>query len=76
MFSADFIAPALLAPGNAISPAEQRVLEALLDGLSNKAIAARLVLSPRTIESHVSQLLLKTGCRSRTQLLLWAMGER
>jgi DNA-binding NarL/FixJ family response regulator len=76
MFSADFIAPAPLAPGNAISPAEQRVLEALLDGLSNKAIAARLVLSPRTIESHVSQLLLKTGCRSRTQLLLWAMGER
>ncbi|MEI6829673.1 MAG: helix-turn-helix transcriptional regulator [Synechococcaceae cyanobacterium ELA445] len=76
MYSSGSIPPALLVPGNAISPAEQRVLEALLEGLSNKAIAARLVLSPRTIESHVSQLLLKTGCRSRTQLLLWALGER
>jgi DNA-binding NarL/FixJ family response regulator len=76
MYSSSSIPPALPAPGNAISPAEQRVLAALLDGLSNKGIAERLVLSPRTIESHVSQLLLKTGCRSRTQLLLWAMGER
>ena len=74
--SSSSIPAAPLAPGNAISPAEQKVLEALLQGLSNKAIAARLVLSPRTIESHVSQLLLKTGCHSRTQLLLWAMGER
>nr|WP_254940821.1 LuxR C-terminal-related transcriptional regulator [Cyanobium sp. Morenito 9A2] len=46
------------------------------EGLSNKAIAGRLYLSPRTVESHISHLLLKTGCGSRTQLLLWAMGER
>lgn len=76
VFSSQPIHPAHPAPGEPISPAERRVLEALLEGLSNKAIAARLVLSPRTIESHVSQLLQKTGCRSRTQLLLWAMGER
>jgi DNA-binding NarL/FixJ family response regulator len=58
---------------DAISPAEARVLAELLRGLSNKAIAAALVLSPRTIESHVSSLLGKTGCRSRTELLLWAL---
>ncbi|MEB3307938.1 MAG: helix-turn-helix transcriptional regulator [Cyanobacteriota bacterium] len=57
-----------------ISPAEARVLTELLRGLSNKAIAANLVLSTRTIESHVSSLLAKTGCRSRTQLMLWALG--
>lgn len=63
--------PALSAP---VSPAERRVLELLALGLGNKAIAAALVLSPRTVESHISNLLSKTGCQSRTQLLLWWLG--
>jgi DNA-binding NarL/FixJ family response regulator len=52
------------------------VLQRLLQGLSNRAIAAELLLSPRTVESHISRLLAKTGCHNRTQLLLWAMAER
>ncbi len=59
----------------AITPAEQRVLDLLRRGDSNRHIAAQLVLSPRTVESHVSHLLAKTGCRSRTQLLLWALAQ-
>lgn len=55
----------------AITPAEQRVLTLVCEGQSNQAIAALLVLSPRTVESHVSNLLAKTGCRNRTQLTLW-----
>jgi DNA-binding NarL/FixJ family response regulator len=51
-------------------------MEQLRRGYSNKGIAGVLVLSPRTVESHVSQLLAKTGCTNRTQLLLWALGER
>jgi DNA-binding NarL/FixJ family response regulator len=62
----------LLAP---ITAAEARVLQELRQGSSNRSIAAALVLSPRTVESHVSSLLAKTGCRSRTQLLLWALAE-
>ena len=62
----------LLAP---ITTAEARVLQELRQGSSNRSIAAALVLSPRTVESHVSSLLAKTGCRSRTQLLLWALAE-
>jgi len=58
-----------------ISPAESRVLALLRQGGSNRGIAAELVLSPRTVESHVSSLLAKTGCRSRTQLLLWALAQ-
>lgn len=58
-----------------ISPAERRVLALLRQGGSNRGIAAELVLSPRTVESHVSSLLSKTGCRSRTQLLLWAQAH-
>ncbi len=59
----------------AITPAEQRVLDLLRRGDSNRRIAAQLVLSPRTVESHVSHLLAKTGCHSRTQLLLWALAQ-
>jgi DNA-binding NarL/FixJ family response regulator len=65
-------APEPMAP---ISPAERRVLEQLLSGASNRGIAAALVLSPRTVESHVSRLLAKTGCRSRMELLLWALAQ-
>jgi DNA-binding NarL/FixJ family response regulator len=60
----------------ALTPAERRVLHLLKEGRSNKGIAAALTLSHRTVESHVSHLLAKTGCRNRSQLLLWALGER
>ena len=60
----------------AITAAESLVLKHLLRGLSNRAIAAELVLSRRTVECHISHLLSKTGCRNRTQLLLWALAER
>ena len=63
-------------PNDRVSGAERRVLLQLLQGLNNRAIAAALVLSPRTVESHISHLLAKTGCTSRTQLLLWALAER
>ena len=41
----------------------------LTEGLSNKEIAARLGVSPRTIEKHVEALLRKADARSRTQLV-------
>ena len=69
-------APAMPHPSDHVSGAERRVLLQLLQGLNNRAIAAALVLSPRTVESHISHLLAKTGCTSRTQLLLWALAER
>ena len=59
-----------------VTPAEDQVLRRLLQGLNNRSIAAELLLSPRTVESHISRLLAKTGCQSRTQLLLWALAER
>lgn len=63
-------------PLQPLTPAEQRVLAQLRRGHSNRGIAASLVLSPRTVESHISQLLAKTGSANRIQLLLWALGER
>ncbi|MBM5817128.1 MAG: helix-turn-helix transcriptional regulator [Cyanobacteria bacterium K_Offshore_surface_m2_239] len=61
---------------SAISPAEHRVLALMLHGHSNGTIAETLALSRRTVEGHVSMLLRKTGCHSRTQLVLWALGQR
>jgi DNA-binding CsgD family transcriptional regulator len=61
-----------------ISPAEGRVLALLLEGSSNRQIAARLGLSPRTVESHIGAMFEKTGCSNRSQLLLWGQvnGQR
>jgi DNA-binding NarL/FixJ family response regulator len=56
-----------------VTPAESRVLQSLQRGLSNRGIARELVVSPRTVESHISHLLAKTGCSNRTQLLLWSL---
>jgi DNA-binding NarL/FixJ family response regulator len=74
-----FPMPAFLAPIPAeaptISRAERRVLTLILQGHSNGAIAEALSLSRRTVEGHVSMLLRKTGCHSRTQLVLWALGQ-
>ena len=39
------------------------------EGLANKEIAARLHLSPRTVEKHVESLMRKAAARSRTQLV-------
>jgi DNA-binding NarL/FixJ family response regulator len=58
-----------------ISQAERRVLNLMLGGQSNGAIAQTLRLSRRTVEGHVSTLLRKTGCHNRTQLVLWALGQ-
>ena len=68
--------PSMQAPVSIhLTPAERRVLHVMLEGASNGAIAIRLCLSRRTVEGHVSALLQKTGCRSRTQLVLWALGR-
>ena len=53
-----------------LTPAEQRVSTLLLQGLSNRAIAERLVISHRTVECHISRALVKTGCVNRLELAL------
>lgn len=52
-----------------ITAREADVLRLVAEGLANRDIAARLYLSPRTVEKHVESLLRKTGARSRTQLV-------
>ena len=47
---------------------EMDVLVLVADGLSNAEVAKRLFLSPRTVETHVANLLAKTGSANRAQL--------
>jgi DNA-binding CsgD family transcriptional regulator len=47
---------------------ERQVAHLARDGLSNSEIAARLFLSPRTVEWHLGKVFTKLGIRSRSQL--------
>jgi DNA-binding CsgD family transcriptional regulator len=58
-----------------ITDRQADVLRLVAQGRSNKEIAARLHLSPRTVEKHVESLLRKTAARSRTQLVALAGPE-
>jgi DNA-binding CsgD family transcriptional regulator len=60
------LAPDLLRLG--VTAREAEVLELVGEHLPNKDIAARLYLSPRTVEKHVASLLLKTGAADRAAL--------
>jgi DNA-binding NarL/FixJ family response regulator len=50
-----------------LSEREHEVLRLLSDGLSNKEIAARLVLADGTVKNHVSLILKKLHAANRTQ---------
>ncbi len=50
----------------ALSGREMEVLEGLCDGLSNRALAANLFISERTVKAHLASIFRKTGALSRT----------
>jgi len=54
-----------------VTEREAAVLKLAAQGLSNREIAERMFLSPRTVEKHVASLLAKTGVR-RAQLTGYA----
>jgi DNA-binding NarL/FixJ family response regulator len=55
-----------------LTPQQLRVLMLLAEGLLNKQIAAELKLSENTVKIHVTAVLAKLECRSRTQAALLA----
>lgn len=63
-------------PGDALpelSAREQEVLQLLAAGLQNKQMAARLGISPRTVERHCDGIYSKLGARGRTEAVVRAI---
>ena len=72
----DLWAEAITEPGDdPLSPREREVVELVGQGLSNVEIARVLVISKRTVESHVEHIKQKLGLRTRHALMAWALRE-
>ena len=56
-----------------LTPTELKVVQFVARGMANREIAEELNVSQRTIESHVSNMLGKTGLHNRTELARWAI---
>jgi predicted ATPase/DNA-binding CsgD family transcriptional regulator len=91
MPSSRAVAAALDEPARAVRPAatgadparltarEREVAALVAQGLSNRDIAARLVISARTAETHVQHIMVKLGLTARAQIAAWsaaASGQR
>ena len=59
--------------GDPLTAREREIAELVSAGLTNRAIADRLVLSERTIEGHVRSTLAKLQLANRTELAAWAL---
>jgi DNA-binding NarL/FixJ family response regulator len=59
-----------------LTPTELRVVQLVARGMANREIAEMMSVSQRTVESHVSNMLSKTGLSNRTELARWAIETR
>ena len=55
-----------------LTPAEERVFWETIQGFTNKQISERLFISPRTVQTHLSNILNKLNLNNRTQLVRFA----
>jgi predicted ATPase/DNA-binding CsgD family transcriptional regulator len=62
--------------GSTLTERELQVAELVAKGMTDREIAAELVISQRTAESHVQHILTKLGFRSRAQIAAWVATSR
>lgn len=59
-----------------LTPRELDVLRSLAQGMTNREIAEKLVISETTVKTHISSILSKLQLTDRTQAALWAVREK
>ncbi|NEW42231.1 LuxR family transcriptional regulator [Nocardia cyriacigeorgica] len=55
---------------------EKQIAELIAEGLTNRAIAEKLVISPRTAAGHVEHILSKLHFTTRAQVAAWVVGQQ
>jgi DNA-binding CsgD family transcriptional regulator len=58
-------------PWHPLSEREFEVAELVAAGLTNRQIAQRLVVSPKTISAHITHILTKLGAGRRAEIAAW-----
>lgn len=58
-----------------LTPAEEKVFWEVIQGYTNKQIGDRLFISPRTVQTHLSNILSKLQLESRSQLIRYAFEQ-
>jgi DNA-binding NarL/FixJ family response regulator len=71
----DLLALWLRRPPRALSAREWEVAVLVTRGCSNRDIADELIVSQRTVDTHVSHILRKLGLSSRAQIGAWVVVE-
>ena len=56
-----------------LTPREKEILQLVLAGRTNKAIAAEICICEKTVEFHLDKVYTKIGMRTRTLASLWAL---
>jgi DNA-binding NarL/FixJ family response regulator len=59
-----------------LTPRESEVVALIAQALTNRQIARRLVLSERTVETHVRHILAKLGLRTRIEIATRSLGAK
>ena len=58
-----------------LTPREKEVLQLVMSGRTNKAIAAEFTISEKTVEFHLNRIYTKIGVRTRLMAGLWAVQQ-
>jgi NarL family two-component system response regulator LiaR len=63
-------------PAEPLTTREREVLQLIVEGFANKQIARRLLITEKTVKTHVSSILSKLGVEDRTQAAVLAIRQR